>query len=143
MTCRYLVICLALLAVGACGNHPSIPAIAEPSPTPSMDAAHQCEHKFHDRIDKQVTVSGRFSLFGKLGTFVLVDGCQIYLLSDGPFDWNADNYSRMEGQEVRVTGTLRFKDYPELPPGPQPVGRAPDHLYFDARTSTIELNQRD
>ena len=140
---RTFLACLGLLLAGAaCRHQASIPPIAEPSPSP-VDKRTACEKKFSERIDQVVTVSGRFSLFGKLGTFVLVDGCQIYLLSDRPFDWNADNYSRMEGQEVRVTGTLRFKDYPELPPGPQPVGRAPDHFYFDARTSTIELNPTD
>jgi len=106
-----------------------------------LNAKQKCERKFHDSINQNVTLTGRFSLAGKLGPFIVVDGCEIYLRSDEPFDWNGDVYSRMEGREVRVTGTLRFIDNPEPPHGLRPVAVAPDYFYFDPRTSTIQLSQ--
>jgi hypothetical protein len=143
MNCRNLIICLGLLGIASCANDGSIPAVPNPSPTKSLNAEQQCERKFHDQIDQQVTLIGPFSLSGKLGPFIVVDGCEIYLRSDEPFDWNDDKYARMERQEVRVIGTLRFKSNPKvLPPGPRPVARAPDHFYFDPRTSTIQLTPK-
>jgi hypothetical protein len=139
ITRRHFLIVLALLLV-ACANNTSIPPIAEPSPSP-LDKQTPCERKFKERIDQLITVTGKFSFAGKLGPFILIDDCEIYLRSDQRFDWNDDKYSVLEGKSVRVTGTLRFKDYPDSPPGPVPVGRAPDHFYFDPRTSTIELNK--
>jgi hypothetical protein len=136
---RHFLIVSALF-LAACATKTSIPPVAEPSPSP-VDQRNACERKFSDRVDQSVTVTGRFSLIGKLGPFIAIDDCEIYLRSDQPFDWNDEKYSRMEGKSVRVTGTLRFKDYPEVPAGPVAVGLAPDHFYFDPRTSTIELAQ--
>ena len=130
---------LALL-LAACSNNPSIPPVAEPSPSP-VDNRTNCEKKFSERVDHVVTVTGKFSLFGKLGSFIMIDDCQIYLRSDQRFDWNDDKYSMMEGKSVRVTGTLRFKRYPAPPPGPVAEARAPSHFYFDPRISRIELNE--
>lgn len=72
---------------------------------------------------------------------VVVEDCGIYLRNDEGFKWNYDRYSVMEGKSVRVNGILRFKRYPYAPPGPVVEGRAPDHFYFDPRTSTIELTE--
>ena len=128
----------ALLLVG-CSSTASIPPVAEPSPSPK-DERTACERKFSDLVDQVVTLTGKFSLSGKLGPLIVVEDCGIYLRSDQGFKWNYDRYSVMEGKWVRVTGTLRFKAYPYIP-SPVPVGRAPDHFYFDPRTSTIELNK--
>ena len=118
------VLCSTLrLFLVACAYHTSIPPVAEPSPSP-IDKRTACEKKFSDRVDHVVTVTGKFSLAGKLGPFILIDDCGIYLRSDRGFDWNDDKYSMMEGKSIRVTGTLRFKDYPDAPPGPVPVGLA-------------------
>ena len=130
---------LALLLV-ACANNPSIPPVAEPSPSP-VDKRNACERKFSDRVDQVISVTGTFSLSGKFAPLIVIDDCGIYLRSDQGFDWNDDKYSRMEGKSVRVTGTLRFQDNPDSPPGPVTEARVPDHFYFDPRTSTIELNE--
>ena len=135
-----VLICGALFFAG-CANNASIPPVAEPSPSPK-DERTACEQKFSDRVDQVVTVTGKFSLTGKLGPLILIDNdCAIYLLSDQRFDWNDDKYTAMEGKSVRVTGTLRFKSYPDEPPSPVPVGRAPDHFYLDPRISTMELTE--
>ena len=135
---HFLIVSALLLA--GCANNPSIPPVAEPSPSP-VDKRTACEKKFSDRVDHVLTVTGRFSLFGKLGSFIMIDDCQIYLRSEQGFDWNDDKYSKMEGKPVQVTGTLRFKGYPDTTPGPVAEARAPDHFYFDPRTSTIELGE--
>jgi hypothetical protein len=127
------------LLLAACANNPSIPPVAEPSPSP-VDKRTACEKKFSERVDHVVTLTGKFSLSGKLGSFILSDDCEIYLRSDQGFDWNDDKYSRMEGKSVRVTGTLRYKGYPDTGPRPRAEARAPNHFYFDPRVSTIELN---
>jgi len=135
------VLCSTLtLFLVACANNTSIPPVAEPSPSPE-DKRTACEKKFSDRVDRVVTVTGTFSLAGKLGPFIVMDDCQFYLRSDQLFDWNDDKYSVMEGKSVRVTGTLRFKSSSDSPPGPVPEARAPNHFYFDPRRSTIELNE--
>ena len=128
------------LFLAACSNSSSIPPVAEPSPSP-VDKQTPCERKFKERVDQVITVTGKFSLAGKLGPFIVIDDCQIYIRSDQGFDWNDDKYSVMEGKSVRVNGMLRFKDYPDAPPGPIPEARPPDHFYFDPRTSSIELNK--
>jgi hypothetical protein len=137
--CRNFLLGAALL-LAACANNTSIPPVAEPSPSP-VDKQTPCERKFKERIDQLITVTGKFSFAGKLGPFILIDDCEIYLRSDQRFDWNDDKYSVLEGKSVRVTGTLRFKAHTDRPPGPVPVGLAPDHFYFDPRTSSIELNK--
>ena len=128
------------LFLAACANNASIPPVAEPSPSP-VDKQTPCARQFKESIDQPITVTGKFSFAGKLGPFILIDDCEIYLRSDQRFDWNDDKYSVLEGKSVRVTGTLRFKSYPESPAGPKAEGRAPDHFYFDPRTSTIELSK--
>jgi hypothetical protein len=42
---------------------------------------------------------------------------------------------------VRVTGTLRFVHYPELPPQDPQQQRVDDHYYFDAETAKVELTK--
>ena len=84
---------------------------------------------------------GRFSLRGKLGPFILLGSRQIYLVPTGSFSW-AEPYARMEGRNVRITGTLRFAHYPEPAAGALPEGRAPDHFYFEAETAKVELSEK-
>lgn len=81
---------------------------------------------------------GKFSLRGKIAPFILSGGRPIYIKPSGSFSWGED-YAKMEGRDVRVTGTLRFVHYPTPSPQALPVGRAPDHFYFEAETAKIEL----
>lgn len=90
-------------------------------------------------VGETVTMRGVFSLRGKVGPFILVGGRPIYLESLRSFSWG-EPYARMEGKEVRVTGTLRFIHYPEVPPSKaSPVARATDHFYFEAETVKVDL----
>jgi hypothetical protein len=90
-------------------------------------------------VGQSVTLLGPFSLRGKLGPFVLVRGQSVYLISRGSFTWG-ERYERMEGREVRVTGTLRFAHYPEATR--DDVGRPFDHFYFEAESASVESSQR-
>ena len=81
---------------------------------------------------------GKFSLRGKIAPFVLVGGRPIYIKPGGLFSWGKD-YAKLEGKDVKVTGTLRFVHYPEPSPQAMPEGRATDHFYFEAETAKIEL----
>ena len=131
---------LLLLTLAACGSQPSIPPAAQPSPTP-VDLTGAPASKLHQHVNQLVTIRGRFSLVGKLGPFIVVNGEPIYLRSDEHSSWG-EAYSKMEGREVRLIGTLRFADTPEPPPGPLAEARAPDHFYFDAKEIQIELTER-
>src|SRR6266576_37730 len=48
----------------------------------------------------------------------------------------------MQGQNVRVTGTLRFAHYSASPRESLPEGRPSDHFYFEAETAKVELSKK-
>jgi len=94
-------------------------------------------------VGKPVTLRGRFSQYGKLGPLVLVNDKVVYLHSKISFEWG-HRYELMQDKVVSVTGTLRFYKAP-----PQPdfvrrvaVAKIPDHFYFQAESSSIELDQQ-
>ena len=111
-----------------------------PAPAP-FDLTGTPDAELQKHVGENVTMHGQFSLYGKIGPFILVAGRPIYLVPHGSFSWG-EPYASMEGQDVRVTGTLRFAHDPEPPPGDSPVARAPDHFYFEAETAKVELSQK-
>jgi hypothetical protein len=106
-----------------------------------VDLTSATDSELQQHLGDRVTMRGQFSLRGKIGPFILVGGRPIYFVSKGSFSWGKP-YASMEGQDVRVTGTLRFAHYAEPPPRALPVGRADDHFYFEAETAKVELSQR-
>jgi len=115
---------------------------AERAPTPTpFDLTSAPEGELQQRLGENVTMRGQFSLYGKIGPFILVGGRPIYLVPQGSFSWG-ESYESLEGKPVRVTGTLRFAHYPEPPPGDSAVAHAIDHFYFEAETAKVELSQR-
>ncbi|HVS20954.1 MAG TPA: hypothetical protein VHD88_03860, partial [Pyrinomonadaceae bacterium] len=110
-------------------------APAKPASPPDLSRADDSELRRH--LGESVTMHGRFSLRGKIGPFILVDGRPVYLVSSGSFVWDR-NYEKLEGLAVRVTGTLRFAHYPDATQDPLPVARVPDHFYFEAETARVE-----
>ncbi len=145
-----LVISLALLLAPArCTQHAPAPSDAQRTPTPPdtqrvltpLDLTTASDSKLMQHLGESVTMSGQFSLRGKIAPFILVGGRPIYLEPRGSFSWG-EPYAGMEGRTVRVTGTLRFAHYPTPPPQALPEGRAPDHFYFEAETAKVELVRR-
>jgi hypothetical protein len=133
-----LSISLAAILVTAGCSHRAL----TPTPTSApFDLTGAPDSELQQHLGENVTMHGQFSLYGKIGPFILVAGRPIYLVSHGSFSWG-EPYASMEGQDVRVTGTLRFAHDPEPPPGDSPVARAPDHFYFEAETAKVEVSQK-
>jgi hypothetical protein len=127
----------AILAAAGCSQR-------APTPTPTsapFDLTGAPDSELQQHLGENVTMQGQFSLRGKIGPFILVAGRPIYLVSRGSFSWG-EPYASMEGQDVQVTGTLRFAHDPEPPPGDSPVARASDHFYFEAETAKVEVSQK-
>jgi hypothetical protein len=141
-----LVLCLALvIAPSKCTQHSSPATNSLGTSTnesqraaTSPDLTNASDGELQQHVGQLVTMHGEFSLRGKIAPFILVGGRPIYIKPSGSFSWGEDD-AKMEGRDVRVTGTLRFAHYPDPSPQALPVGRAPDHFYFEAETAKIEL----
>lgn len=141
-----LALCLALvIAPAKCAQHSTPPTNPQRSSTPAtqpgastLDLTNASDSELQQHVGELVTMRGKFSLRGKIAPFILVSGRPIYIEPSGSFSWGED-YAKLEGQDVRVTGTLRFVDYPTPSAQALPVGRAPDHFYFEAEKAKIEL----
>ena len=131
MTKRHAIALVLLLAVAGCAHRAATP----------VDLTSASDSELQQHLGERVTMHGWFSLRAKLGPFILVGGRPIYLVPKGSFSWG-EPYASMEGQDVRVTGALRFAHYPESRQGALPEGRAPDHFYFEAETAKVELSGR-
>jgi len=127
----------AILAAAGCSQRALTPT---PAPAP-FDLTSAPDTELQKHLGENVTMHGQFSLYGKTGPFIRVGGRPIYVVPQGSFSWG-ESYASMEGQDVRVTGTLRFAHYPEPPPGDSPVARASDHFYFEAETAKVEVSQK-
>jgi hypothetical protein len=93
-------------------------------------------------IGQQVTLRGKFSLRGKIGPFVLVRGRPVYIEAAGSYTWGQP-YSSLEGKIVRVTGILRFRQFPpEAEPVDPAKARVPDYFYFEAENARIRAARR-
>lgn len=91
----------------------------------------------HALIGKEITIRGKFSLGGKIGPYILLDNRQeVYLVPTGSFIWGKP-YSEMQGKLVTATGVLRF--YKDVPTPEQKIQHAPDHFYFEAETTQVQL----
>jgi hypothetical protein len=135
-----LAISLAILfATVGCPHRASVPPAVQPATPVNLTSAADSELQKH--LGERVTMQGQFSLRGKVGPFILVGGRPIYLVPKGTFSWG-EPYAKMEGQNVHVTGTLRFAHYPVSPPEALPEGRPADHFYFEAETTKVELSQK-
>jgi hypothetical protein len=113
-------------------NMPAAPAKGPP------DLSSADDGELHRHLGETVTMHGRFSLRGKTGPFILVGSRPVYLAPGGSFVWG-ERYEKMEGRDVSVTGTLRFAHYPDATQSALPVARVPDHFYFEAETTRVEL----
>ena len=109
----FLSIAIVILA-GGCDH---------PRSTPEAATATSYE-VLHTLIGKQVTIRGKFSLWGKFGPYVLLDNQHgVYLVPKSSFTWGKP-YSEMEGKLVAATGTLRFYHSPDAQPAHDTRARA-------------------
>ena len=120
---------LIVVLLGGCDHPRSTPKAA----TTAYDEVSQTS------IGKQITIRGKFSLWGKVGPFVELDNQPaVYLVPKGSFTWGKP-YSDMDGKLVAATGVLRFYHAPPAEPTARAVTRLPDFFYFDAETTQLRL----
>jgi hypothetical protein len=109
--------------------------------SPAIDLSRAPDSVLQTHLGERVTVTGRFSMRGKVGPFIIVAGRPINLEPKGPFSWSP-SYSRLEGRQVRVTGTLRFFHSPQPPRDDLPEARVADHFYFEAESAKVQLQKK-
>jgi hypothetical protein len=118
----------------------SSPQLATPHPTTPIDLTASPASEWQKHLDETVTMHGKFSLYGKPAPYIIVSDLPIYIKPHGNFSWGL-SYTRMEGRDVRVTGTLGFMHYPLAPDTELQQQRQDDYYYFDAETAKVELIQ--
>jgi|GEM_PF-5656594 len=91
-------------------------------------------------IGHNITMSGKFALNGKLGPYILCDEVVFYLLpkNGSSFGWGPE-YAKMDGKNVRISGTLHFVQYSDFGGGNKFADKPYDHFYFEAETAKVAL----
>src|SRR5262245_55272654 len=135
MRTRVLII-VALLLSASCAQRNSVRPKAQVSTQSNVNLSEPPDSELKDHIGQTVTMHGQWSLRGLVGPYILTTNGPIYLVSHGNFSWG-EEYARMEGKDVRVTGVLRYAHYE-----PSTEQHPPDHFYFETQTAKIELNER-
>jgi hypothetical protein len=135
MSLKVLTIVVLLLSA-SCAQKSPVRSTDQVSPQSNVNLNEASDSELLGQVGNTVTMHGKWSLRGMIGPYILTPNREIYLVSKGNFSWS-ENYARMEGKDVRVTGVLRFAHY-EASPEQHP----PDHFYFEAETAKIELNER-
>ncbi len=106
----------------------------------AIDLTNAADSVLRQHLGERVMMRGRFSLYGKVGPFIIVAGRPIYL-EGGAFSWGK-SYGRVEKRNVSVTSTLRFYHSSVPATGNIAIARASDHFYFEAETARIEFRGR-
>lgn len=92
-------------------------------------------------IGEKITISGTFSLWGKVGPYLSGhDRLVVYLRHRGTSTWGKP-YSQMDGKLVAATGTLRFYHalHAEPTDQPLPVAQPFDYFYLEVETTQLRL----
>lgn len=137
-----------LLSTAACAHRvgtstrveTASPQVATARSATPIDLTALTANEWQRHLGETVTMHGRFSLYGKIAPYIMVRNEAIYIKPQGSFSWDK-SYAQLEGHDVRVTGTLRFIHYDQLPPSQSAEQRAYDHYFFDAETAKVELNR--
>jgi len=132
---------LGLVLLCGCARHEAhIAKIVQPAPSPSpvstepVDLTGSAAAELQKHLGQQVTMRGKFSLYGVVGPFIRSGDQEVYVYRKPVREFSyGKEYSRMEGHEVRLTGILRFKHF-EPSPGQHP----PDYFYFEGETVRFE-----
>jgi hypothetical protein len=102
------------------------------------DESPASESQLMAQVGKKVTLSGKFSLYGKMA-YIDREPEPVYLLPGDSFGWSPE-YRRMEGKTVNITGTLRLIHFenPNLTnQSAVPIQVPPDRFFFDASTANV------
>ena len=140
MNARLIFFLGVAIGVTSCAGN-SAPAVinTQPSPIASPTAATipdltvLSENEWQENLGKVVMARGTFSLWGMVGPFIRIGDREIYIKATGNYSWGKE-YRRLEGKEVKVTGTLGFQHFE-----PSPEQHPPDYFYVNAETAKIEL----
>jgi hypothetical protein len=140
MHLKILFIVVFFLAA-SCVKKNALPSKAQVSPQTNVNVNlnEASESELLKHVGEKVTMDGKWSLLGKIGPYILVATGPIYVVSQGSYSWG-EKYERMEGKDVRVTGVLRYAHSEAASEGPSSEQHVPDHFYFEAETTKIELN---
>jgi len=131
--CPKVLTIAVLLLSASCAQKNPLASKAQVSTQSNVNLNEASDSELLGHVGEKVTMHGKWSLGGVVGPYILVNSGPIYLVSKGNFSWG-ENYARMEGKDVRVTGVLRYAHYE-----PSPKQHPPDHFYFEAETAEIEL----
>lgn len=126
---------LAIVALAAGCDHPRSTPEGASAPSNEVSQVSQA------LIGKQITIRGKFSLWGKVGPYVALDNHQaVYLvpMKSESFTWGKP-YSEMDGKRVAVTGVLRFYHEPDAKLRDETVQYVPDFFYFEAEIAQLRL----
>jgi hypothetical protein len=137
MTLKLLAAIVILIATSCTQRSSTAPNVQVSSET---DLSSASDSELLKHVSEKVTLHGQFSLRGKVGPYILIRSGPIYLISQDDFSWG-DDYVRMEGRDVRVTGILRFAHYAHANEGTAAEARPKDHYYVEAENAKIELNE--
>jgi hypothetical protein len=88
-------------------------------------------------VGQDVTLSGKFELYGKAGPFIYCNGQPVYVMPQGSFTWGSQ-YDAMEGKDVSISGVLHFRHFERVMTG-DAVQQPLDYYYFDAETAKVSL----
>jgi hypothetical protein len=132
MRLKVLTIVVLLLSASCAQKNP-VPLKDQVSTQSNVNLNEVSDSELLGYVGEKVTMHGKWSLRGLIGPYILANNGPIYLVSKGNFSWG-EQYARMEGKDVRVTGVLRYAHYE-----PSTEQHPPDHFYFEAETAKIEL----
>ncbi len=139
MNVRFLFVLAFAVAMSACAGS-AAPKVGtqQPSPNPSptavaiLDLTNLLEKEWQQQLGRIATARGKFSQRGVVGPYITIGKRLIYIEPNGK-NARGEEYDRLEGKTVNVTGTLRFRDFEE---GPEQ--HPPDYFYFEEETVKIE-----
>lgn len=131
---------VVVIATTSC-KQASAPIIDNPKPLPVSpttplaipDLTAASEKEWHENVGKTVTIRGKFASWGLIGPLIQVGERTFNLESKGNYSWGKE-YNRMEGREIKVTGTWGFRHFE-----PSPEQHPPDYFYIEIETAKIEL----
>jgi hypothetical protein len=118
---RFLIL-ISLMILTGCANQP----VADSS-APDLKRS----------VGQDVTLSGKFELYGKAGPYIYCNGQPVYLVPQGSYKWGSQ-YDAMEGKEVSFSGVLHFRHFEPVRTS-DAVQQTPDYFYFDAETAKVSL----
>jgi hypothetical protein len=140
MKAGLLLLLAVVIAMASCGHssapvvhNSNPPPVSSPTPIAIPDLTAASEKEWHQNVGKTVTIRGKFVSWGLIGPLIQVGQRTFNLESKGNYSWGKE-YKRMEGKEIKITGTWGFRHFE-----PSPEQHPPDYFYIEVETAGIEL----